>query len=350
MKNSVARIRQKGIGSMFEHPGTSLKNNIPPKIISLPKNNHLFYTGRHALKFVIDSIAKKQNPGTIWLPEYYCQHVTGWMKRNYNNIKVYKTDPKNKVFLNTGFTKKNDILIINNFWGVYTAKLQHDTSSLTVIEDHSHGWLSPHCLNSSADYCIASLRKSVPVPLGGIAWRPDGQKMDDLKAVENSLFSELWEMILEAQHLKSRYINAHEPLKEEKQKFLELVSRAETLMNGNHDLFKLEEAHKGLIKKYAAVNYLSYKVENLSYLKSLLNVNNSFKLVAPHDTSFGLTLFVKSEKEMLTLRTYLVGHDIYPSLLWPDNNPTYGYYLNIHLDYRYGSDEMEYIAEKLNTF
>jgi hypothetical protein len=41
-----------------------------------------------------------------------------------------------------------------------------------TIEDHSHDLLAPRALESRADYAIASLRKTLPLPDGGVVWSP----------------------------------------------------------------------------------------------------------------------------------------------------------------------------------
>jgi hypothetical protein len=41
-----------------------------------------------------------------------------------------------------------------------------------LLEDHSQDPFSPWALGSSADYCFASLRKTLPIPDGAILWSP----------------------------------------------------------------------------------------------------------------------------------------------------------------------------------
>lgn len=357
MENLLKSIKQKGIGSMFEHSDLdSLQQKMAITDFS-PKNHQLFYTGRHAMKFVIEHIKLAQNIPTIWLPEYYCQHVTSWMKSNYSNIKVYKTSAKenNELIDAAAFTRDGDVVIVNNFWGINACKIEKGTRNIVVVEDHSHGWLSPLCINSTADYCVASLRKSVPAPLGGIAWKPNGEAFNEVKPDNNTaLFKQIWNTVKQAQHLKSTYINATHPKEENKQQFLSLVNQAETQMNENFDLFQLEEEHKKVLKKYVSLNYLGPKEKNLKYLncliKNSLQANSPFKIISGTSASFGLILFIENKDAMLALRSYFILHAIYPSLLWPDNKETYGYYLNIHIDFRYGKEELDYLAEKIINY
>jgi hypothetical protein len=356
MENLINTIRQKGIGSMFAKSDYEIlkENVISNKFV--PSNHRLFYTGRQAMKFVIENIKLKQQIPTIWIPEYYCQHVTHWLKNNYNNTRLYEINAKdhNELLQVDTFAQEGDVIIVNNFWGVNRCAIDKGNKNITVIEDHSHGWLSSLCTNSKADYCVASLRKSIPAPLGGIAWRPDKMELKDIKTKENDLFRQIWDLISEAQNLKSTYIQATAPEEKSKQQFLQMMNDAEELMNRNFDLVALEDLHKRVLQESLLYNYIDYKKRNLLYLRSLitksLKTKMPFELVAPNNHSFGLTLFLKTKEDMLSLRSYLISSAIYPSLLWPDNDSKYGYYLNIHIDFRYGNDEMRYIADIIANY
>jgi hypothetical protein len=43
-------------------------------------------------------------------------------------------------------------------------------SEWLLVEDHSHDPFSPWAVGSSADYAFCSLRKTLPVPDGGLLW------------------------------------------------------------------------------------------------------------------------------------------------------------------------------------
>jgi hypothetical protein len=48
---------------------------------------------------------------------------------------------------------------------------------VTIIEDHTHDPLSDWARASGASYCVASLRKTLPVPDGAILWSPRGEAL-----------------------------------------------------------------------------------------------------------------------------------------------------------------------------
>jgi len=349
---SHTKSNKKGYGSFFsyidptsKHLATSINN-------FQPENNKLFYTGRHAIKYVIETIKLDSNINTFWLPEYYCQHVAHWLKSNYNNIKTYKVDPSDPNFTieANGFAQSNDVILVNNFWGISKCNIICDINNVTIIEDHSHGWLSFACTNSKADFCVASLRKSVPAPLGGMAWKPNGTSIKILDLDDSNIFTDIWDTTALAMQKKALFESQDHDDHELKTEFLARVGEAETKMHHNYDLVELSEIHKNILKNYLKVDYLQLKTTNYKALKHVLKTNKSFNIIEGAETPFGLTLHFTDEAIMSRFKTHLIKNNIYPSLLWPNNPEVYGFYLNIHIDYRYNENDMAYMSEIINLF
>lgn len=116
-------LQQLGLGSSFN--AIELHSLADFSIGDYVKDYQLFYTGRLAIRHLIDALSntKKQ---TIWLPEYYCQHVTAWLREVYKNrISTYAINPFNpKADVDIySFASVDDLVILNNFWGLYTYKI-----------------------------------------------------------------------------------------------------------------------------------------------------------------------------------------------------------------------------------
>jgi hypothetical protein len=351
MSNVPILSKTNGIGSFFPYIASdSSKLNLNESNF-LPENRLLFYTGRQAIKYVIEAIKKEKKITTIWLPEYYCQHVSAWIANNYENIKTYAVNSKNskETIQVLDFANDDDVVLINNFWGISNCTINKGNKKCTIIEDHSHGWLSESCKESRADYCIASLRKSVPVPLGGIAWRPNGKEIDFRVPITNDTsFQDIWNAILKGMKLKGTY--EKNPIADEtkKRNFLEIINREEQKMHTNLNLVPLIKQHEKIIEEYLHTDYLGIKQDNLEKIHTLLKPSKEFEVIKDTQPSFGLILYIDTETKMHKLRSYLITHHIYPSLLWPENNVVYGYYLNIHIDFRYNEITMAYICSILN--
>lgn len=344
--------KTKGIGSFFSSIDRNDTVFLNEKTNFDPTNKILFYTGRQAIKYVVELIKLNQDTFTIWLPDYYCMHVTKWLKNNYSNIKTYKTNPSEPGFeVNADkFASEGDAVIINNFWGISKCKIFKGTKNITVIEDHSHGWLSPTCIDSDADYCIVSLRKSLPIPLGGMAWSPKNHKIAGNVSLESTNFYETtWKCILKGMDLKYDYeISGDISLKENS---LSLIGKAELDLHNNNSLVTMNNEHKKTINDFLNINYTIFKFKNIKQLAEHILPNKNFNFITSNlFGAFGAILFFKDLDYLNTFKKYLISKSIYPSLLWPNNEPSYGYYLNIHIDYRYGKDDMLYVAKTINRF
>lgn len=348
MRNKV------GLGSFFhsiaaeEIVDFSTKNPI--------SNYSLFYTGRHAIKFIFDQLSAAQKIEKIWLPNYYCQHVTSWLQNCYTNIHFYPIDPfsADHSLAVLDFATANDIVLLNNFWGIFNYTIPKTGDRPICIEDHSHGWLSSGCLESSADYCVASLRKTLPVPLGGILWQPNKKqhKTIPINTLSNTNFYENWECIQAAMNLKQAYIIGTEEATA-KDNYLAAIATSENYLQHQYEVVPLQPAHHELITSFLPKDYTVYKKQNFKILFKNINPNASFKLITDlTNTPFGLHLVFKDRKAFASLKAHLIENNIYPSELWPGNEPTksWSYLLNVHIDFRYAATEMKYIAAVINDW
>jgi len=350
MKNKLNK--KKGYGSFFSYEKHNSKAFINFNNSFIPTNKKLFYTGRQAIKYIVEIIKLNNKINTFWIPEYYCQHVTIWLKKNYDNIKSYKVNPLDNEYIikANDFVKENDIILVNNFWGTSNCSLNYINNKVIVIEDHSHGWLSNSCIESTADYCFASLRKSVPAPLGGIAWIPNEDKLIILNQKSSNDFNKIWNNTFLGMTKKLEFEENILIDKGLKNDFIALINNAENMMHHNYDLVKLNSKHKKIIESYLKINYLDFKALNFKTIISLIKPNNTFEIINGNSTPFGLILHFKNINKLNYFKSYLISKNIYPSQLWPNNKLKYGYFINIHIDYRYNDLDMYYIAQIINAF
>ena len=310
-----------------------------------------FYTGRNAFVAVMNDIMSRQKYNSIWLPKYYCDTVIKLFQNNYNNIRFYDIDPFSfNVEIDViAFASPNDIVILNNFWGLSSFKDYNDILLPIIIEDHSHGWLSKASLNSKADYCICSLRKTLPIPLGAIAWCTNRNfipKYDELE-VEIDQSYQYFETSF---RLKREFLQSNLKSKED---FLELSSKAENLLNLSKKVSKPKDSHITLWKKYLEFDTNIIKKRNLDYMQRSLEITNKFKVVKRNDyIPFGLLLAFKNESNFNSLKKWLISHSTYPAHLWPGmkNSGEWKFLLNIHIDFRYNIEDMCYLVEKINKW
>ncbi|MFP2994586.1 hypothetical protein ABN763_01695 [Spongiivirga sp. MCCC 1A20706] len=343
-------VRKEGIGSYFNYvsDGSSFTDSI-----SIPFTYEIFYTGRHALLFTLNEITGKKEIGEIWFPNYYCQHTLHWIKQFYANIKTYEIHPFefDKHISISDFAAPEDVVLLNNYWGLSSMPDYSNNDKPIIIEDHSHGWLSDACCNSKADYCFVSLRKSLPIPLGGIAWKPSAHlsvEIDDSSYDQKC--HDIWDEMLVAMKLKTNYINEESVVSDE---YLSLFYEVENKLNQNKTFSWIREEDRAFINSLIRLNIKDLKNKNLKFLYEELKDNSYFKIVKRDGfVAFGFDLIFESEIVFNSLRSYLISHGIYPSVLWPDNQVDYEwqFFLNIHVDFRYNLGDMEYIINVIKNW
>lgn len=318
------------------------------------QNLSFYYSGRNALMAILMHIESSKGFNTIWMPSYYCDTVVNMIKKNFNHIQYYHVDPfclNSFPEINT-FASKNDIVIINNFWGLSSFDFKKENlKSISIIEDHTHGWLSKACIESKADYCFCSLRKTYPIPLGAVAWRPNTNDEFNHYTSDNDInIKESWICMESSLKLKRNYLKLKDSTKDS---YLNLLNKGEELLNRSNSYNRPNQAAESQIKKYIKYKAETSKKENLDILLSLLEPNNYFKIIASQkNVPFGLLILFKSEEIFYNFKDFLVLYQIYPAHLWPNSYSEYEwkYLFNIHVDFRYKKEDMIYLADIINKW
>jgi hypothetical protein len=100
-----------------------------------------------------------------------------------------------------------EIVLAVNLFGVREAKpwrnWQRRHPDVCLVEDHTHDPFSDWAASSTADYAIASLRKTLPVPDGAVLWSPKG---NPLPVNFNPSFSSAAALLLSGMILKKSYL------------------------------------------------------------------------------------------------------------------------------------------------
>ena len=308
----------------------------------------IHYTGRQALLFILDNINLTNNIENIYLPKFYCKDVYVFIKKFNDKFMFYEDKNLSDIEFN-----KNDVLLLNSLFGIYSNDLLNNQGDKPItIEDHTHSWSSENCINSTANYCFASLRKTYPIPLGAVTWSKN-KTFNELKGQDNSAtleYVEIWNLIKNAQDLKREYLLG---VKVDKDQYLKKISYAEKELNQEvlTSADVLEE-HKDIILKWMTCNLLKAKKKNTNSLLKLISLKNQDFVVlnTKETTGFGLILEFINEEKMNRFKTYIIKNNIFPANLWPENEHMKKKHLLIHTDFRYNAEDMNYIAKRLNEY
>jgi len=305
-----------------------------------------YFSGRVALKVILSESIKNQSLKKIYVPSYYCHEVYEFIKDLNIIIEYYDCDPiKNEL--------PNDIkdingygLLVVNYFGLSSPSFE-GYKNLIIIEDLTHNL--ELISESKADYVFGSLRKVLPVPVGGFV-----KSKKSLPQLEKSAFAEdvalekLTGMVLKKKYLDGSF--------KEKQVFRELFINTETSFEHNHTFTSLPS----LIEKYffelETEKIISVKKKNSFLAKENLIVNSNFSLLTNNfNTEFALILKFESNEQRDELKSYLISKQIYPMVLWPNQIYENDILLEktilfIHIDFRYSSDDILHITNTINHF
>ncbi|MEP7141331.1 MAG: hypothetical protein ABI707_00615 [Ferruginibacter sp.] len=313
----------------------------------------IYFSGRSALFSLLNFGISNYSWKKLYLPTYYCHDVDSFLQPLPIKVYYYEDGPyTGKQLELTQIDRRDSVIVHVNYFGFNTAS-RLVTKNAFIIEDHTHDLLSEWALNSTADYCFASLRKSLPVPAGGMVWSPVALQLA-MAPPENNLSNSIVYMKLSAMLLKKLYL---EKSNVEKEDFRTLYLNSELLFEQSQTLATLPVNIVKLINEIDLKIVNEKKIKNYTYLIELIkprhllwNVENSGSICP-----FGLFMFLESNQKRDALKSHLISNNIYPAVLWPHQKDPIaaefaGRSLLIHCDLRYNAGDMEFIAQIINDY
>ena len=319
--------------------------------IELMGCTRMYACGRHA----IDAIIKHGRWKRIWVPAYFCYEVIGHLMEQFEVV-LYDDSPLNtkddEVVRGLPF-KEGDVLLRTDYFGLRKWR-SNKVIGVPVIEDHTHGLTTDWALRSDADYCIASLRKSLPVAAGGILWSPKGKQLPDgIKASEDC--EKMAEIRYQAMVMKAEYLKNGGDKDAFREKYIDSEERIDSLALSGIDHVS-EEITRALNVKM----WTDLKADNWYLCKELLD--RRFNVMEPEGGKivqpFSLVLLMNSAEERERLRRYMIQHQIYPAILWrmPEDSEFgeakdfYERMLSVHCDIRYSRKDITEMCNIINGF
>lgn len=347
IKNIVKNIDKIEFGSDFhlcEYPtGDSLLN--------IYETCNLYIDGRQALIDLI-VVNKWEN---LWLPTYYCYDFISSLTP-YINIKYYECTPFDDIHNEVAAIDSGDkdAVVVVNYFGLKSAIGAF--AGKMIIEDHSHDLVSDWALKSQADWCFASLRKTLPIADGGILWSPKGLKLPPQPKLRNAS-ENLANNRYHAMRMKRDYlVNGLYGDKETYRKiYIETERGFDTLPISN-----ISSTSFDIVSSIDIRLWYEQKKNNWLLLSQNLNFNEAVKIFKAdgenaEKTPFSLMLICADVVTRDLLRAELIKNNIYPAILWDVPNVFHNEarmlsktLLSVHCDGRYSSDEIEVLIRKIN--
>lgn len=289
----------------------------------------------------------------IWMPDYFCYEVIETIRKQTGiEILFYEDNPLAEGKVDTLPFLPGDVLLRMNFFGMRAFR-SNAGLPVPVVEDHSHDLLGPWAQNSDADWCIASLRKSLPVPEGGMIWSPKGHALPAVSASseENERVASIrWE----GMEMKAGYLRGEDVRKD---LFREKFTGTEDWFDQAEPMLLDARSQRYLSGQLDVQVWNNRKTENWQVLKDHI-LENGYEVLAPEQdscTMFSLVLLMKDQEQRDCVRRSLIANSVYPAVLWnlPETASAKSRcfserMLSIHCDGRYTSGDMTQLADIIN--
>lgn len=172
----------KEYGSDFYYIETQQQHHVSGESIFFKGNEQLFFSGRAALRAILENGIKEQAWSKIYVPSYYCYEVYRFIEDLVVEIEFYDCNPLQPSIPPSVIDEEGCALLIINYFGICTP-CYNNFKRIATIEDVTHNLAVLH--QSKADYVFGSLRKVLPVPVGGIV-----KSKNKLPLKESTVFAE----------------------------------------------------------------------------------------------------------------------------------------------------------------
>jgi hypothetical protein len=319
----------------------------------------LFGSGRDAMRVLIEWGAREHSWRRVWLPSYYCQDVPAALRElsaEGVQLRAYADGPDHEEPANSGLrTEPGDVVVIHNHFGLRRspASLEAFAPDAVIVEDHSHDLAAPWAMNSRAHYAVASLRKTLPLPDGGVAWSPRVLALPP-EPPPSEVHAAAALDRLSAMVLKGRYLAGHAV---DKAAFRTLAMSGEERM-ADGPPSGISPVSRAMLPSLPVVAWREQRRENYDTLLRALGPLRNVHVLAPvpEAVPFALTLVFDTPKARDVVKRALIAARVYPAVLWSLDHPMLDdipkehvdlarRVLSIHCDQRYASGDMIRVAE-----
>lgn len=306
------------VGSEFDWSNDFVRST--GEAINLPSNYELFSTGCASL-FGLEKILnhKRDRKLRLHLPCFFCMEAASKLAKAFD-IYWYRDLPNQKYpDLETLNASAGDLVLAVNLFGIKSEQVWQDwskaNSDVILVEDHSHDPFSTWALKSRADYAMASLRKTLPIPDGAIIWSGKNLPLPEASKTESDgAYKRLSAMLL-----KRAYLNGGNVSKDTyRQLEIESQDSLDDVENDKISAFSANVLSSLDIKQFRDRREANIKhFLNLSLSEQDQNWQPLFSSWENGSVPFNSIIVCRNREIRDFLRKYLIGKNIFPPVHWP---------------------------------
>lgn len=348
----IGRMRIKEYGSDFYYPvAPQWSLDSPNNSFFASANVALFFSGRSALYHLLAQGMNQLGWKEVYLPSYYCHEVYRFIETLPLSVHYYHCNPAFKIALelNNIPDQAHIVLVNTSFFGMKTADASYLKHTI-VIEDLTHKLTA--CETSEAHYCFGSLRKELPVGVGGFCYSPRGLELP--QGVSNPAADKLAELKIDAMRQKEAYLNG---AINDKNTYLNQFAEGESQFEADFTQAAMPEIAKDQLFSLDIKGILEQKRQNLQQARAALSQLDEIKFLGSDDNrpTFGMVVQCKTAEVRNAFRAYLIQHNLFPAILWPDQLEERDRMLEetllyIHTDFRYDAKDISEITKMIISY
>jgi hypothetical protein len=256
---------------------------------------------------------------SLLVPTYYCQDILPTLADDID-LGVYERGPLDRRPASVRAAQGEVVVAAALFGGPTGVR----GGPATVIEDHSHDPSSPRAHRSRAAYAVASLRKALPLPDGGVLWSPQGLPVPDgIGPTEAHGRAVL--LRLQAMTLKHAYLQGADVPKDA---FRRLYAEGEGALREG-PISGISDYAKERLSILPTTRWRRARARNLRSFREALGPRRDVRVL---DVPFAAVLVLDRPEIRGRIRRLLVEASIYPAILWPLDAPAVAGIPPEHLD------------------
>lgn len=358
--------RKAEIGSNFWLTSQEIGNICPltKEVYGLGKwkYSQLTSSGRGAIRLLFQNLPQIKK---VLLPEYTCSSVISPIESLGISCSYYpitKDLSVNRKVLGSLIDKfAPQAVYFQSYYGFDTLKSIRDyyptlqEKGIIVVEDITHSWLCD--FNSTvADYSVASLRKWLQLPDGGVLLSNIHSLDYEMTEGESSrIVSEF----IQASILKEKYFETFNP--SDKEAFRQHYKNAKDLLQQDETIYCMSKQAQSVLSQTDFCEVVRRRKENATYLHDHIGNNIIVtRVVEWSDDSVPLyyPIYVKDNRNLL--QKELAKNAIYCPIHWPipsqvssnmspDASFIYTHVLSLICDQRYDLDDMSSLVQIVNS-
>lgn len=347
------------IGSHFEYDfniGKEKRRNVS----WLPSfsDSHFTISGRSAIELVIKDIEMERELKKVYMPSYCCKSMILPFIKNDVDVIFYDVlfDVDKGIHYNIDVNVDCDIFFAISYFGIeefqqdQELKIFRDKGTI-ILEDITHRLLNDNVSSAYADYTIASLRKWFPIATGGLA----GKHRDRFHLVPDIESDTLVENKINAMKQKSDFIKGKDI---DKGLFLNKMAEFEMEFSKRDYRYKIDNVSLDIINNIDIISVKQHRRNNANTLLKGISGLSGINMLIPSktmDNMVPLFLPIILEDSMRdNLRKYLIQHQIYCPIHWPDTELNSSSISNKELslvcDQRYSIKDMHHILQIISEW